>query len=274
MNELAIFTLHLHPTHSAALPAWLGRSSQAWYLSQLRDLDPALSEAVHDGSRLRPFTLSSLLPLAPGDTFRLQPARPVRLRVSTLHPDVTRLTLNALVPRWLKDGVSLHGQHLHVESVETETTTFDELLTAAQSNTSLSRRQTFVFHSPTVFNRTGGMSVPLPLPEYVFGSLIDRWMAFAPVSLDEGLRAFVQQQVAIVDYEGQTRCITLERANRGQHIGFTGRVTFHAQSGEQPYLSQWHALGDFATFSGVGKHTTIGLGQIDKLVRQQPVREP
>lgn len=273
MTELASFTLHLRPTHSTTLPAWLGRSCQAWYLSQLRDLDPTLSEAVHDGNRLRPFTLSSLLPTASGDSLTLHPTRSVRLRLSTLHPDVTRLTLNALVPRWLTNGIDLHGQHLRVESVETETADFDELLTAARSAAQVPRRQTFVFHSPTVFNRTGGMTIPLPLPEYVFGSLIDRWTAFAPVSLDDGLRAFIQQQIAIVDYEGRTRCVTLERANRGQHIGFTGRVTFHAQSGEQPYLSQWHALGDFAAFSGVGKHTTIGLGQIEKIVRQQPIRE-
>jgi len=273
MDDIALLTLHLRPTHIAALPAWLGRSAQAWYLSQLRDLDPALSAAVHDGSRLRPFTLSSLLAPASGDTIRLHPAHPVRLRVTTLHPDVTRLTLNALVPQWLAEGIDLHGQHLHVTSVDTETTGFAELLAAAQSNPALPRRQTFIFRSPTVFNRTGGMTIPLPLPEYVFGSLIDRWSAFAPVSLDDGLRAFIQQQIAIVDYEGRTRCIALERANRGQHIGFTGRVTFHAQSGEQPYLAQWHALGDFAVFSGVGKHTTIGLGQIEKVSRPQPAKE-
>ncbi|MCS7071203.1 MAG: CRISPR system precrRNA processing endoribonuclease RAMP protein Cas6 [Anaerolinea sp.] len=272
MSELAIITLHLRPTHRATLPSWLGRSAQAWYLSQLQHVDPALSQAVHDGSRLRPFTLSTLFPISQGDKLELYPDRPVRLRVTTLHVDVTRLTLNGLVPHWLSDGIDLHGQHLRVESIDTETTSFVGLLDTA-SVQQQPRRQTLAFHSPTVFNRTGGLQVPLPLPEYVFGSLIDRWTAFAPIPLDEGLRAFVNEQVAVVDFEGRTRTISLERANRGQHIGFTGRATFHARSGEQPYLMQWHALGLFAAFSGVGKHSTIGLGQVKKLIQShsQPV---
>ncbi len=272
MSELASITLHLRPTHIASLPAWLGRSAQAWYLSQLQGIDPALSQAVHDGSRLRPFTLSTLFPVPQGDKLTLHPERPVHLRLTTLHDDVTRLTLNGLVPRWLTGGIDLHGQHLRVESVDTEVATFADLLRTAATQQQ-PRRQTLAFHSPTVFNRTGGLQVPLPLPEYVFGSLIDRWTAFASIPLADDLREFVTENVAVVDFEGRTRTISLERANRGQHIGFTGRATFHAQSGEQPYLTQWHALGLFAAFSGVGKHSTIGLGQVKKLIQsqQQPV---
>lgn len=265
MSDLAVFTLHLRPERMGTVPAWLGRAAQAWYLDQLRQVSPDLSAAVHDGSRLRPFTLSTLLPAARAEMLQLNPSREVQLRLTTLHPDVTQLTLNGMLPQWLQYGIVLHGQCFRVESVDTQTARYAELLATAQNLRSHPRSQAFDFQSPTVFNRTGGIQIPLPLPEYVFGSLLDRWQAFADVPLDADLRNFIQQQVSIERCEIRTQYLSLERANRGQHTGFVGRVTFRAQSGEAPFLAQWHLLGMFAPFSGVGKHTVIGMGQVQRV---------
>lgn len=265
MSDLAIFTLHLRPQRTGTVPAWLGRAAQAWYLDQLRQVSPDLSAAVHDGSRLRPFTLSSLLPTTRAEMLQLSPFREVQLRVTTLHPDVTQLTLNGLLPRWLQQGIVLHGQSFRLESVDTEAMRFAELWAKAKNQRWHPRVQAMEFQSPTVFNRTGGMQIPLPLPEYVFGSLLDRWQAFADVPLDADLRSYIQQQVSIERCEIRTQDLSLERANRGQHTGFVGRVTFRAQSSEAPFLAQWHLLGMFASFSGVGKHTVIGMGQVQRV---------
>jgi len=264
MFELAVFTLTLRPVHSAGLPAWLGRSAQAWFLDALRTISPDLSAAVHDGSHPRPFTLSSLLPAAHGGRIALAPNRTNTLRITTLHPDLTQLTHNALIPRWLEDGITLHSQALRVESVQKHALQYADLLAAPAG-----RRQHLTFSSPTVFSRTGSAPVPLPLPEYVFGSLLDRWQAFSSVALDPDLRAFVQQHVGIESFAGRTETISLERAARGSHTGFMGRVTFIAHHAQGPCFAHWHALGAFAAFSGVGKHTTIGLGQVTS-VQPQP----
>lgn len=266
MSDLAVFALHLRPERMGTVPAWLGRAVQAWYLDQLRQVSPALSAAVHDGSRLRPFTLSTLLPVTRAEMLQLNPSRALQLRITTLHTDVTQLTLNGLLPRWLSEGIVLHGQPFRVESVDTQTTRYAELMADVEHVRSPHpRSQAFDFQSPTVFNRTGGIQVPLPLPEYVFGSLIDRWQAFTDVPLHADLRVFVQECVSIERCDIRTQYVSLERANRGYHTGFVGRVTFRAQSGEAPLLAQWHLLGLFAPYSGVGKHVVIGMGQMQRV---------
>lgn len=258
MVELAIFTLNLRPLHEAILPGWLGRSAQAWFLDSLRAVSPDLSAAVHDGSRPRPFTLSSLLPTSARGSLMLSPRRVNTLRLTTLHPDLTQLTQNALIPHWLQHGIVLHSQPLRVESVQAHTLRYADLLAAPAAG----RRQRLTFASPTLFSRTGSLPVPLPLPEYVFGSLLDRWQAFSSLALHPDLRQFVQQHIGIEAFEGHTQTVSLERAARGSHTGFTGSATFSAHNAQGPCFAHWHALGLYAAFSGVGKHTTIGLGQV------------
>jgi CRISPR-associated endoribonuclease Cas6 len=261
MTDIARITLHLRPHHPDTIPAFTGRASQAWYLDALRAIDPALSAAIHDGTgQLKAFTTSGILPLPPGAMLKLSPTQSYRLIVSSLHPDLTRLTLKALLPTW--NVVTLHEQPFTVEQSEVETTTYADILTT--SLPADQRRLTIDFVTPTVFKRTGDLHMPLPLPEYVFGSLIDRWGRLASATpLHPDMREWIQSHIDIGYHRIGSERVSFERAGKGFMIGFTGAVGYRIHSGEQPFLSQIHGLAQYARFAGTGAKTTIGLGQVE-----------
>jgi CRISPR-associated endoribonuclease Cas6 len=116
-----------------------------------------------------------------------------------------------------------------------------------------------VFASPTTFN-SRGRTLPLPLPELVFGSLLDRWQAFAPIALHPDMRRFAEEAIVLSRYRLRTR--SMPTKDRGMQIGFTGQVTFVARNRDRYWLNVLHLLAAFAFYSGVGYQTGIGLGQV------------
>jgi CRISPR-associated endoribonuclease Cas6 len=264
MADLAIFTLTVRPTHHDIIPAHTGRAAHALFLAALRDVDPILSEIIHGGSQLRPLTAGPLQPAPRSGTLTLSPMQRYTLRFTTLHADLTRLAENALAPRWLRSGLIVHDQPLRVESIDVRSASYAELLQNAQTGRRLPRWITLSFNTPTVIKKTGGLQLPLPVPGNIFGSLIDRWMAFAPpeASLPDGLRDWVDRCVSIEDLNIRSQHVSFERASRGQMIGFVGTVTFTAVESSDVFLPVLHALADYAAFAGVGAKTSMGLGQV------------
>lgn len=263
-HDVASVLLLLQPRKAQNnLPLWLGQSAQAFFLNSLQRLNPHLSAAVHDGSGLKPFTTSNLLGMDDG----IQPDQPLQLRFTTLHPHLTTLMLNGLVPIWCAEGVSLHDQPLTVTGVQIEShenpwcgvDTYAQLLQPSHSDQS---RISFTFASPTAFKATAGHFVPLPQPELVFSSLIDRWNAFAPTRLPQTLYDVIRGGVAIESLDIQTAEISLSRGLRGTIIGFTGNVTYYLIERDREARRLLHTLAAFAKYSGVGVKTTVGLGQV------------
>lgn len=263
MYDVATFTLSVRFTHTDTIPSWLGYASQAAFLAALRDVDAALSATVHDSQTMKPFTSSSL---APAPFTRLQEVSPHQvytLRWTTLHADVTRITRHALLTRILNEGMVIHDQALRVENVETQTTRYADLL----PTTPTPRHLTLRFDSPTGFKQThprqksDGVPMPLPVPERVFGSLIDRWQLFSDVPLHPDLRAWIRENVGVWQHRIQTRHIHAERAKQGLHVGFVGQVTYELVEHTSPFAQQVEALARFASFSGVGIRTSTGMGQ-------------
>jgi CRISPR-associated endoribonuclease Cas6 len=126
------------------------------------------------------------------------------------------------------------------------------------------------FVSPTTF-RSQGRYVPLPLPELVFGSLLDRWQRFAPIALSPEVRRFAAEAVALSRYQLRTRGLPYKQGiklGEGQktrgtvQIGFTGQVVFVALNRDRYWLNVLHLLAAFAFYSGVGYQTGTGLGQV------------
>jgi len=271
LHEIATFTLHARFTHTNTIPSWLGYASQAAFLAALRDVDAALSAAVHDSHTMKPFTASSL---EPAPFTRLQEVSPNNvyiLRWTTLHADVTRIAQNALIPRVLQEGLTMHDQPMRIESVDTQTACYAALV----SPEPVPRRLTLRFNSPTGFKQTHprqkseGVPMPLPIPERVFGSLIDRWQLFSDVPIHADLRAWIRENVGVWQHRVQTRHIHAERANQGQYTGFMGQVTYELVERTAPFAQQVEALARFATFSGVGIRTTTGMGQTQFVVERR-----
>jgi CRISPR-associated endoribonuclease Cas6 len=133
----------------------------------------------------------------------------------------------------------------------------------------VSRKVRLEFVSPITF-RSGGRYVPLPLPELVFGSLLDRWQTFAPIALHPEVRRFAEEAVVLSQYKLRTRGLPYkhgekasgeQRGQGGWQIGFTGQVIFTALNPDRYWLNVLHLLAAYAFYSGVGYQTGTGLGQ-------------
>jgi CRISPR-associated endoribonuclease Cas6 len=118
-------------------------------------------------------------------------------------------------------------------------------------------RWKFAFAAPTTF-RSGGHTVPMPLPDLLFGSLLDRWNAFAPVALQPEVRRFAHECVAVSNYALRTRA--LPGREGAVRRGAVGRCDYTALTRDRYWCSALSALAAFAFYSGAGYQTTQGMG--------------
>jgi CRISPR-associated endoribonuclease Cas6 len=120
------------------------------------------------------------------------------------------------------------------------------------------RRLSLRFTSPASF-KSGGKMLPVPLPELVFGSLLERWNAFAPIVFPPEARRYALECLALSRYELSTRPVQMKQG--ALRIGAVGDVTYVSTNYDRYWMSVIGTLAAFALYSGVGAGTTHGLGQ-------------
>jgi len=257
----------------AELPRDLGRASHALFLRLMSEHDAALAASLHQADDVKPFTCSNVfggrrraeaLVIAPGDA--------LWIRYTGLSASVSQF-LSALAVRAQSGplSVELEGLAFRVTGAALDSSVHPYAGSATCEQLSapyLLARQTpaarleLRFVSPTAF-KAKGQNLPLPLPGSVFGSLLDRWNAFAPIAMPDETRRFAEECMAISQYRGRTRMM------RGKHgavqIGFVGSARFVATNRDRYWLSLMNVLADFAFYAGVGRLTTQGMGQARRL---------
>ena len=269
--------LMLKPREAALAPSRLGRAAHAALLRAVDAANPALAAQLHDESGPKPFTCSSLLGARADKRGALDPNSAYTLRYTALTDGMCYVLDN-----WdTSGGIELDNVMFDVAErpdrsgrpVRSETnpwaarTTFEELsapwlLARAEPQ----RRITLLFASPTTFH-SGGRSVPLPQPELVFGSLLERWNACAPVALPEETRRYAAECLAVSRYSLQTRSLPFKEG--AVKIGMVGQATFTATHYDRYWLSLINLLADFALFAGVGAGVTMGMGQCRRISDQE-----
>ena len=253
---------------SATLPAHLGRANHAVTLAHIGQVDSALMQQIHDGTGPKPLTCSDLLGgEGEGGNRRVEAGKTYAVRMTGLTQAVSQALGTALLdhtpPTWPLAGhpfVVTNACCDQTQDPRTGHTTYETLAAAhllpeAKPN----RRATLRFHSPTAF-QSNGMHMPVPLPNLVFGSLVDRWNAFSPVILSPEVRRFGEERVAISNYRLQS--IPVPQKSGALLIGGLGAVTYTALDGDRYWLATLQMLADFARYSGVGVKTTIRMGQV------------
>jgi CRISPR-associated endoribonuclease Cas6 len=260
--RLYAMLLRLRPIQSGTLMPFSGKLAQGAFLAWLHATAPDVATWLHDGSKRRLFTCSSLhfshslqpslkaerenihLPLDP------QMAYPLRLTL--LLGDLFPLFYNALTqfslpqtgsatPPFVRLGkqIFLLEEVLLANDDPSGWTGFTSLTSlvekAKQMTFGRAASLTLEFGSLTTFcrgnNRTGyGMQhVMLPLPQLVFQSLLKRWQDIAPPELidliqTEHLEEYLQKDgVIIIDYT-----LTAHHVHFSTHQqpGFVGTCTY------------------------------------------------
>lgn len=270
--DLISLLLTLRPLDSdrpaASLPTWWGRASQALALQVFDQLDPALARVSHDGSSLRPFTASTLMGRMREGRLDLEGS--YALRFTGLTPAVSqRLADAAAAGGPLAPGatVQLDYQPFRVTAAQTADhpwagqASYSELA-AANLAGEQPRQLGLLLASPTSF-RSAGKQVPLPLPELLFGSLVDRWNAFAPLAFPAEVRRYAQECLAVARYSLRTRPVASKEG--GVRVGALGQIRYVTLNYDRYWMGVLAALADFACYSGVGGGTAMGLGQARRM---------
>jgi len=276
------------PDPNALLPEWWGRAAHALLLRVIAQSNPALAAAFHETSGspveregadeavdhiVRPFTASTLMGLFPH--CQLDTAGVYRLRFSALQPEVAEILQQAAQDGPLAPGAMVELDHLLFQVEGAPASPSEDFKTAVQNWTGSAtyaelsasllrapapppRRISFLFTSPVTF-KSGGKHMPFPLPGLVFGSLLERWNAFAPVTFPPETRRYAEECLAISFYKLSSRAAPVKRG--GMRVGGVGEITFTTVNYDRYWMSVLGVLAQFALYSGVGAGTTTGLGQ-------------
>lgn len=267
---LTSLVLMLQVKEEAVLPPHLGRASHAVFLKGVAERDPVLAERLHAPDERRPFTCSSLvgvrLERVDGELRAVvSPGSPLFLRYTGLTAEVSEH-----LARWAESPppvVEIEGVRLTVQGATLDPsvhpwagqTTYPALLRKSlPTEGPLPRHLELEFLSPTAFH-SGGRNVPLPLPDLVYGSLVEKWNDFSPVTVSPEVRRFAQECMAISRYELSTRAVPGK--GDGMQIGFVGHCRYAILRADPYWISVLQALTDYAFYAGVGYQTTTGMGQ-------------
>ena len=254
------YVFSLRPTVMNGAGGGLGRAAHAAVLGLVGAADPALADRIHADQRVKPLTVSDVQAPTAGAG-----ASGHSLRVTLLTPELEALAgawSCTSVPELHLDGGSWRVDRLAATRVEhpwAGREGFDELLGGALRRVgSGARHWTLEFASPVTF-RQRGHNQPLPTPELVFCSLLDRWNAVASIPLPEELRAFISNSVAVSRYDLRSAPVTTK--NGALQIGGVGRCTYTTTSRDHYWIACIDTLTRFAFYGGVGAGTARGFGQ-------------
>jgi len=256
-----------------SLPPTLGRAAHAGFLKLVERLDSGLAERLH-GVPEKPFTVFLFQRGEGRSGSRL--SRGPWLRITSLDESLSRLLLKLAEDpdgigtlRLLSDEFKIIGVYRDPAEHpwaggDSYAELYDNWLVRAKEE-GLPRIVGLRFQSPTAFRMSGsGLSVPLPAPRLVFQSLLDKWNRFSPIHLELTLDE-VERHVGITRYALETRMLDF---GGYKQIGFVGDCWFFIDrraEGEERLSRLINLLADFAFYAGIGRKTTMGMGQARRI---------
>jgi CRISPR-associated endoribonuclease Cas6 len=255
----------LSPTQATSVPTSLGRATHAAFLRLIQAVDPDLAARIHDEEGIKPITVSNIFGLGAGRSSQVDPERSYILRVTLLTPELERIAAD-----WSAEALGTLDLDGHQWRVTTRTvdattdpwagTTSYEQLAAPllERPAELPSRWEFSFAAPVTFRRRG-VNLPLPMPELVFGSLLDKWNAFSPIALPGEVRRYAEECLAVSRYD--LRSVVSPTSGGALQIGAIGRCTYTAVSRDRYWQACITTLARLAFYTGIGAGTSRGFGQ-------------
>ena len=276
-------TYELVATADGRMEGFAGRLLHAAFFRHLAACSPALSEAVHDGVRTKPFTSSPLIRPqrlhAPSQCGGRRPVGgrgermifekapfPVRTgerffwRVTALQDDVLAAALHLAPGTELQVGrVPFSVLHVFADGTHESGVLAPEDLIADALAAPPVHELSLHFRSPVTFRR-GALDYPVPVPELVFVSLASKWQEHAmPAEIDKARVQDIAARMTISDWTGRT-----QRIYFAQHHGASGCLgdfTYSLKALDDDERHVILLLAEYATFSGTGRLAAQGFGQ-------------
>lgn len=252
---------------SDSLPLYHGQQLHGLCFKILKDYSPALAAYVHDQMSIKPFTSAELAYQgkkgAADRRLHIGEGTLLRWRVTALCDEVLQAFLS-LQPGY---RFSLGNLQLEVQRIcaAPELCAYSGIVEPTEMlaecfSCSPPVSITVDFQSVTTF-RLGKNDFPWPLPEYVFGSLADKWETLKmPGDISRNLAA--EAAAAVLPQEWQGKSCIINLAPRRSARGFVGRFTYGLANLSETDRGILALLAAYAEFAGVGRWTSHGLGQV------------
>ena len=258
---LGAFIIKLKAVNNSSLPVSHGRLLHAALLDLVRQYNEDLSLWLHD-SNIKPFSLG-LLNLYPkkaeAGKFSLAIGDTALWKISSLDTKLTKFMLS------LRSGfiVRIGTVCFQVESINCNDDCIVDTVKLLEKAENLAEKTTFSvrFISPTSF-RSYDIDYPFPRTDLIFGSLIDRWNnTDENIAFDsDALKAVANQYIVPIKWQGESKRVNV--TPKHGLTGFIGIFIFDMKTLPIEYRKVFFNLLEFAKFSGVGRLTAQGLGQV------------
>lgn len=252
-SSLHSLVVELAAAERGKIPATLSRAIHALVLQWLHQGSPEIAELVHQ-AQASPMSISGLMgnrrhkATQPGDNFYfricLLDGNLIEPLLNGLQQQERKPVILAKFPFVIRNIYTLPGTHRLVGAT-------DYSLLAKTSAFSTDIELNFL--SPTSFKQSQNIQT-FPLPELVFGSLHRRWNAFTP---EEYKFPDIEWMGLVSAYELKTQALKMES---GAEIGAQGWVKYRFKDDKQAKIA--NILANLAFFSGVGRKTSMGMGQV------------
>ncbi|AFZ59576.1 CRISPR-associated endoribonuclease Cas6 [Anabaena cylindrica FACHB-243] len=260
-TELVGLVFDLEATNSTSLYSQYTIGLHAWFLDQVRQINPDLSAYLHDSESEKPFNISALAGqlLPTGKQLQLQANQTLTWQINAISQPVVQFLSQWLTQ--LPPTLQLRDVHLQIKQVSIihPPTTYSQLL---QSSTKKHTNINLSFISPTSFRRKGH-HFPLPVPVNLFHSYLRRWNDFSgiPVEQDAFLN-WIDENVII--HQHRLESVKVAAGKRGSVTGFTGAISLGLSKSALAnieFTQLFYTLVQLAPYCGTGHKTTFGLGQ-------------
>ena len=160
----------------------------------------------------------------------------------------------------LSEHLEFLGAKFTIINREDETSSYEQLYTTLVADEPEPNRYLELeFFTPTAF-ANNQIQLPLPVPNSMFRSWLEKWNHFAPIYLGSGeLLSYLSNAIRIKRHRIQTSTFQLPK---GYLVGFTGKVTLQILFRVDPLLANVaNLLVNYASFAGTGMKTRLGMGQ-------------
>ena len=172
---------------------------------------------------------------------------------------LTEYTSQGIAALELGESLSFLGTDFTILNREDTITSYEKLYTdLVACDPETTKYFSLEFLTPTAFSQNR-VYLPLPLPNLMFRSWLERWNHFAPIYLGgDELIGYLQNAIALKYHKIQTRFHLLQR---GYVVGFTGKVKLQVLHQSDPLLANVaNLLLQYARFAGTGVKTRLGMG--------------
>lgn len=280
--DLYALIIRLIASQNGRLRATQGHLAHAAFLSILQQADPAISQAIHDMPGRKPFTISPLEGFGTPHNGHIQinAGQEGWLRVTLLDPLLFQTFISYFLQGTNRPTIRLENHIFHISEIlntpgshplagyNNLQALYEKWDTAAQLSDSSTI--SLNFRTPTAFSMRGSpyrhMHI-LPDPPLVFGQLADYWDKLTGSDTRDAVRQFCAENVVVARHEIKSY---MYQYRNSKQVGFTGRVTYEVlDKEEKPIIQHLNRLADLAFYTGVGSKTAQGMGQVNRIRKDE-----